>query len=288
MAKVKVCDNRGQARKKAKIAAYGKMRKVQKIGVHKLVSAAPVLVGRPAQKQPQQQVPRKPHNVYANDAVNHVLLLGEGDFGFAASLATLWGDCSRLVATAMQSEAEVLSQAGAEDNVETIRACGGTVLFGVDASRLHSGHDAGRKRGFDRVVFNFPLVSGGRPKDPPAITGANQLLLREVFQNASTGSFLAEAGELHITVPRGQPYEGWSLPTLAKLAKLRVKRAVPFEMSCFPGYTPSGAPHTGGGALTYVLVKAEVRTAPDEQVQKKFGGSVKEMNRQRRKKARKP
>lgn len=288
MAKIKVRDNRGQARKKAKLAAYGKMRRVPKVGAHKLISAAPVFVGRAVPKQHLQPPPaRKPHNLYANDAMNHVLLLGEGDFGFAASLATLWGDCSRLVATALQSEADVLSRAGAEDNLETIRACGGTVLFGVDVSRLHNGHDAGRKKGFDRVVFNFPLVSGGRPRDPPALTAANQLLLREVFHNASTGSLLAEGGELHITVPRGQPYDGWSLPTLAKLARLRVKRAVPFDLTSFPGYT-SDAPHTGGGALTYTFVKAEVRTAPDDQVQKKFGGSAKEMNKQRRKKARKP
>jgi 25S rRNA (uracil2634-N3)-methyltransferase len=288
MAKVKVCDNRGQARKRAKLAAYGKMRRVQKVGANKLISAAPV--GRAEPKQPatqHSQQPRKPHNLYANEATNHVLLLGEGDFGFAASLATLWGDCSKLVATALQSEADVLALAGAEDNVETIRACGGTVLFGVDASRLHSGQDVGRKKGFDRVVFNFPLVNGGRPRDPPAFTAANQSLLREVFHHVSTGSLLAENGELHITLPRGQPYDGWSLPTLAKLARLRVKRAVPFDLTCFPGYT-SDAPHTGGGALTYALIKAEVLAAPDDAAQKKFGGSAKEMNKQRRKKARKP
>jgi len=287
MAKVKVKDNRGQARKKSKIAAFGKMRRVQKVGAHKLVPVAPALATAHASSA-QRQAPvarvRPPHNLYAGDSSIHVLLLGEGDLGFAASLATLWGECPRLVATTLQREALVLARAGAEDNIEMVRACGGTVLFGVDATR--GGEKFGRKKGFDRVVFNFPLASGGTSKDAPAVTATNQSLLRELFSNAATGTLLAQEGELHVTVPRGQPYESWGLTTLAKLAGLRVKCATPFHIAAFPGYT-SDAPHTGAGALTYAFIKAAVRPSAEPET-KKFDGCAKEMAKQRRKKARRP
>eukprot|EP00967_Tisochrysis_lutea_P084552 scaffold118244_cov32-Tisochrysis_lutea.AAC.1 len=295
MAKIKVRDNRGQARKKAKIAAYGKMRRVQKVGANKLTPAVQMPALLPARSTPakgpssQQQShrSRQPHNPYAHDTVSHMLLLGEGDLSFAASLATLWGECTRLVATTLQSERESLAQADVEDNIETVRACGGTVLFGVDATRLKTPEAVGRRKGFDRIIFNFPLVSGGLPKDTPSATSANQALLREIFGNTAAGGLLCPDGELHVTIPRGQPYEQWGLPTLAKLAGLRVKCAIPFDAAAYPGYR-SDIPHINGGALTYALVKVGTRAVPTEEVKKRFGGSAKEMNKQRRKKPRKP
>eukprot|EP00965_Chrysotila_dentata_P101612 3354827-Pleurochrysis_carterae.AAC.1 len=151
MAKIKVRDNRGQAKKKAKLAKYGKMRKVHKVGTNKLV---PVLqptgpAGSTSRAGPSQQahgqqsgqVPvrqKTNHNLYACDSDRHMLLLGEGDLGFAAALATLWGECPKVVATTFQRESEIGSIGEAEDNIELIRACGGKVLFGIDATKLRS------------------------------------------------------------------------------------------------------------------------------------------------------
>ena len=89
-----------------------------------------------------------------------VLLLGEGDFGFAAALAMDWGECPQLTATTLGSESATLALKGdVEDNVETVKAFGGTVCFKVDATALHASElvmaRAG-KRGYDRIVFNFP------------------------------------------------------------------------------------------------------------------------------------
>ena len=70
-----------------------------------------------------------------------VLLLGEGDFSFAAALAYVWdeagGDCDKVTATALGTEASTLAIEGAEDNTEAFKAFGGTVLYGVDATALH-------------------------------------------------------------------------------------------------------------------------------------------------------
>lgn len=71
-----------------------------------------------------------------------VLLLGEGDFSFAAALAYSWsevgGDCDKVTATALGTEAKTLKIKGAEDNTEAVKAFGGTVLYGVDATSLHT------------------------------------------------------------------------------------------------------------------------------------------------------
>ena len=206
MAKVKVRDNRGQARKKAKIAQHGKMMRVQKVGSHKLAPAAPRGGGggRSANPRPASSEPsRRPHNPYAKDSPRRVLLLGEGDFSFGAALATLWGgQCEQLVATTLESEASVLAEGEAADNVEMIRAGGGRVLFGIDATSLCTSAPLAVKRRFDRVVFNFPLASGaGSGRDPQAATQANQALVRAVCSNAAAGGLLVLAASSTLRCP---------------------------------------------------------------------------------------
>ena len=297
MAKVKVRDNRGQARKKAKIAQYGKMMRVQKVGSHKLAPAAPRGGGgggggggRSANPRPASSEPsRRPHNPYAKDGPRRVLLLGEGDFSFGAALATLWGgQCEQLVATTLESEASVLAEGEAADNVEMIRAGGGRVLFGIDATSLCTSAPLAVKRRFDRVVFNFPLAAGaGSGRDPQAATQANQALVRAVCSNAAAGGLLVPGGELHIALPRGAPFDGWGVPMLARLCGLRVKSAVPFSPAVFPGY--SGGHAAGAGALTYEFVVPDrASQAPEAGGKKKFDGDAAAMNKQRRRKGRKP
>ena len=291
MAKVKVRDNRGQARKMAKIAQHGKMMRVQKVGSHKLAPAAPRGGGGGRSANPRQRtIPtRRPHNPYAKDGPRRVLLLGEGDFSFGAALVTLWGgQCEQMVATTLESEASVLAEGEAADNVEMIRAGGGTVLFGIDATSLCTSAPLAVKRRFDRVVFNFPLASGaGSGRDPQAATQANQALVRAVCSNAAAGGLLVPGGELHIALPRGAPFDGWGVPMLARLCGLRVKSAVPFSPAVFPGY--SGGHAAGAGALTYEFVVPDrASQAPEAGGKKKFDGDAAAMNKQRRRKGRKP
>lgn len=114
-----------------------------------------------------------------------ILLVGEGNFSFSASLSQLNSETATSVtATCLQSQEEALRHEGAADNIQIIEKSGmtlwllsflccaffiwgynfysvvylyegGAVLFEVDCRKL--GECASlRGRVFDRVVFNFP------------------------------------------------------------------------------------------------------------------------------------
>ena len=179
------------------------------------------------------------------------LLLGEGDFSFAASLALVWGDAHQLTATAYDSEDVATAKyASLAENVETVRSCGGTVLFGVDATRCHS-HGAVVRRGtpsagFERIIFNFPH-SGSGIKDQARNITANQQMLRGTFQSAQR--LLAHPnGELHLTLKRGEPYDSWSAVALAKMCGLRTPlRACWAERRSRPNAKPRAHSHARAG-----------------------------------------
>jgi len=207
-----------------------------------------------------------------------ILLLGEGDFSFAAALALLWGDASGLTATAYDDEAVALNKyVAAAENVETLRSLGAKVAFGVDATRLQAAAIVRQaRRGFDRVVFNFPHAGGGI-KDQARNIDANQQLLRGLFACVCGTGVLAADGELHLTLKRGEPYDSWKAVTLAKLAGLRVKHCTPFEAARFPGYAHRrtiGDEHAGEDAVvsgkTYAFV--EKGAAEDEAEEKASSG----------------
>lgn len=85
-----------------------------------------------------------------------ILLLGEGDFSFAAALCVTWGSqaTGAFLATAYDDEATCCAKyVAARDNVDMIREMGGSVVFGVDATRLLASAAVRKaaKRGFDRV-----------------------------------------------------------------------------------------------------------------------------------------
>ena len=78
----------------------------------------------------------------------------------AAALALLWQDASNLTAPAFDDEAACQAKyRSLADNVTTIRSLGGTVLFGVDATKAHAHKGVAKRAPFERVVFNFPHVA---------------------------------------------------------------------------------------------------------------------------------
>ena len=156
------------------------------------------------------------------------------------------------------------------ENVETLRSLGATVAYGVDATRLQASHAVRQaKRGFDRVVFNFPHVGGGI-KDQARNIAANQQLLRGLFSCVCGTGLLADGGELHLTVKRGQPYDSWNVVTLAKLAGLRVRSCTPFEAARFPGYAHRrtiGYEHAGENEISSGKTYAFVEKPADEEAE---------------------
>ena len=89
-----------------------------------------------------------------------ILLLGEGNFSFAAALlkhpALEHLPPASVIATAYDSQEECSSKyPDAKASIEYLKARGAEVLFGVDATALEKCKPL-KGRNFDRIVWNFP------------------------------------------------------------------------------------------------------------------------------------
>ena len=207
-------------------------------------------------------------SVYRAQALT--LLLGEGDFGFAAALALIWHDARNLVASTYDNEeAGRAKYSHLPDNVKTVESLGGNVLFGVDATKCGTHKKLKKGAGsFERIVFNFPHVGTGM-KDMARNVAQNQELMRSTFRSALP--LLAPSGELHVTLKKGQPYDSWNIVTIAKMCGLAVRFCAPFAPGKYPGYAHRrniGDEHAGDasartpnaeiqGARTYAFVAAQ-------------------------------
>ncbi|KAJ2683455.1 hypothetical protein H4R19_006997, partial [Coemansia spiralis] len=117
-------------------------------------------------------------------ALHHtILLVGEGNFSFARSVAAHLDSGANIVATSFDSRATANEKYPEVDEyVQDIERLGGTVLFDVDATRLAK-HKQLRGKRFSRIVFNFPHVGMGI-KDQDRNIRANQELLMGFFNHA--------------------------------------------------------------------------------------------------------
>ena len=135
------------------------------------IAKKPLTGANASSSSSKEATPRCPYS-----AGHSTLLLGEGDFSFAAALCCLWGDATKLYATAFDGEADASAKySSLADNVETVRSFGGTALFGIDAMRCHT-HGVLRRVAFDRIIFNFPHAGAGI-KDQARNIATNQALL---------------------------------------------------------------------------------------------------------------
>ncbi|KAK0646269.1 hypothetical protein B0T16DRAFT_429142 [Cercophora newfieldiana] len=222
-------------------------------------------------------IPFSPHH--------HILLVGEGDLSFAASLATHHA-CTHLTATVYEpSEAAFLEKyPHAAAHITTLSAApGAKLLFGIDARRmapfLKSKHsDTGA---MDRILFNFPHV-GGKSTDVNRQVRHNQELLVEFFQRAIPS--LAPRGKVVVTLFEGEPYTLWNVRDLARHAGLAVERSFRFRAEAYPGYRHArtlgvvrrrdGEESTSGwrgeerAAKSYVFVRKEDAPAPGKRKRK--------------------
>ncbi|KAL0353466.1 UNVERIFIED_CONTAM: hypothetical protein Sangu_0927900 [Sesamum angustifolium] len=87
---------------------------------------------------------------------HEILLVGEGDFSFAACLATAFGSASNMVATSLDSpEMLRIKHPSAARNLQLLEEKGCTVIHNVDAHYMCLHHLLSHRK-FDRIVFNFP------------------------------------------------------------------------------------------------------------------------------------
>ncbi|KAM6984112.1 ferredoxin-fold anticodon-binding domain-containing protein 1 [Tautogolabrus adspersus] len=172
-----------------------------------------------------------------------VLLVGEGNFSFSASVSQLYRETETSVtATCLQRQEEALRHEGAATNMQIIKDSGGTVLFEVDCTKL--GECASlRDRVFDRVVFNFPHC--GRKSG----VKKNRELIKNFF--LSCVQVLAEDGEIHVSLCNGQGgtpvdhpkrewHNSWQVTAMAAEAHLILNDVHPFESGKYQSYKCTG------------------------------------------------
>ncbi|KAI0455514.1 hypothetical protein F5B21DRAFT_513995 [Xylaria acuta] len=258
---------------------------------------------RPQQKQnaansgkqaPPQQHQQQRHVVEPTipfTPEDKILLVGEGDLSFAASLVE-HHYCADVTATVFEKSREELLEKypHAADNIAKIEAEEGCrVLFSVDATKMApfttNKHRRSKTSGsenassavgvMDRIIFNFPHV-GGKSTDVNRQVRYNQELLVSFFQRATPS--LAPGGSIIVTLFEGEPYTLWNIRDLARHSGLQVERSFRFQASAYPGYhhartlgvVRNRSGEVGGGwkgedraARSYIFVKkdAEARSS---------------------------
>ncbi|KAI0914334.1 hypothetical protein F4824DRAFT_62537 [Ustulina deusta] len=218
-----------------------------------------------------------------------ILLVGDGDLSFAASLVE-HHCCADVTATVFEKNREELLEKypQASDNIAKIEAEEGCrVLFGVDATKMAPfAHKPGRGKVsgpenanahpvstngiMDRIMFNFPHI-GGKSTDVNRQVRYNQELLVSFFQHAIPS--LAPGGSIIVTLFEGEPYTLWNIRDLARHSGLQVERSFRFQASAYPGYhhartlgvVRNRSGEVGGGwkgedrsARSYIFVKKDV------------------------------
>ncbi|NXE38196.1 FDXA1 protein, partial [Ptilorrhoa leucosticta] len=169
-----------------------------------------------------------------------VLLLGEGNFSFAAALCGARG--THVVATCYESEEEAAGRGGAARSIRRLRDSGAEVVFSVDCTKLKE-HFLPGKREFDRIYFNFPHC--GRK----AGVVKNRELLACFFH--SCAEVLAEQGEVHVALcngqggtpadrPRREWHNSWQIVAVAAGAGFILSDVRPFKAETIQGYKCTG------------------------------------------------
>ncbi|KAL3643317.1 hypothetical protein CASFOL_014132 [Castilleja foliolosa] len=166
---------------------------------------------------------------------DRILLVGEGDFSFALSLATAFGDASNMVATSLDSEGmlEVKYMSSARANVALLKLKGCTILHEVDALTM-SQHPNLRHRVFDRIAYNFPHAGFVGREDNSYQISLHKEVVGGFLRNGR--NMLTEKGEIHVTHKTEYPYSEWEIVKLGQDAGLKLTGIESFNVHAYPGY----------------------------------------------------
>jgi 25S rRNA (uracil2634-N3)-methyltransferase len=199
--------------------------------------------GKSNQHQQQNQKPTIP---FQPD--DPILLVGEGDLSFAASLVT-HHHCTNVTATVLEKTPADLTAKypHVASNIAAIEACPTSrVLYNIDARKLppfttkskpphhHQNIEPPTPTGaMKRIIFNFPHT-GGKSTDVNRQVRHNQELLVDFFRRAQLS--LCPGGTIIVTLFEGEPYTLWNIRDLARHAGLQVERSFRFVAGVYPGY----------------------------------------------------
>lgn len=183
----------------------------------------------------QSSLEKMHRDLYAGG--ERILLVGEGNFSFAHALCKHLGSGAGVYATCLDSEAELKEKYADAPRCkkEIEEELGGTVLTGVDATRLHKVKEF--KGAFRKIVFNFPHLGTGE-KDVEKSVSSHRQLLAAFFKSAVQCLDPSKESSIHISLKVGEPYKSWKLVQTQKAAvpELDLRTVVQFVASAWPGY----------------------------------------------------
>ncbi|KAK9673758.1 hypothetical protein RND81_12G187300 [Saponaria officinalis] len=161
-----------------------------------------------------------------------ILLVGEGNFSFSASLAVAFGCASNMIATSLNSQ-EYLEKNYRRflRNKMALEVRGCMVIHGVDATNMIN-HDLLGSLRFDRIIFNFPHSGsfGGTDHD----MRKNRELIIGFLRCAK--KMVNREGEIHITHKSCWFFRQWNIPRLGLDQGLHLIREIDFKRSIYRGY----------------------------------------------------
>ncbi|KAF3638557.1 putative fructose-bisphosphate aldolase, cytoplasmic isozyme 1-like [Capsicum annuum] len=163
-----------------------------------------------------------------------ILLVGDGDFSFSLCLANSFGSASNIVASSLQSHEEVIKMyKNGKSNLEKLKALGGTVLHGVDATKMQHHSDL-RNRKFDRIIYNFPHAGFHGSEENNHLIQMHKNLVGRFFGSAK--KMLRVDGQIHVTHKISPPYDLWDLVGLGSRNSLICIDCADFKIENYPGY----------------------------------------------------
>lgn len=163
-----------------------------------------------------------------------ILLIGEGDFSFAACLGKAFGSAVNMVATSLYSkETMMLKYSKSATNLTELEDLGCTIIHEVDVHNMRK-HPLLKHKLFDRIVFNFPATALKWSESNVRQIEKHQRLVKGFLR--SCHDMLEENGEVHVTHKIKEPYCKWEIEKLAEDVGLYLVEKVWFRRSEYPGY----------------------------------------------------
>ncbi|KAL3818864.1 hypothetical protein ACJIZ3_004769 [Penstemon smallii] len=166
---------------------------------------------------------------------HRILLVGEGDFSFSASLAKAFGcRASNLIATSFDSQDFLMENyQSAMSNIFELSIRKSRIMHEIDATTMATHPFLGNIK-FDRIIFNFPFA--GFFKEMPRKTQIrfHRQLVSMFLENAK--EMISEDGEIHISHKTNGFHREWKLEVVASSHRLRLIEAVSFNRLDYPGY----------------------------------------------------
>lgn len=159
----------------------------------------------------------------------NTLFVGEGNLSFALSIAKTPNiTASSLVVTTYEKTSDLSEEA--QQNSETLKQSGASVINGIDATKLDL-YFLHQK--FDTIIFQFPNAGS---REPEYGRNPNYILIRDFLKSAA--SCLGPHGKILITAVDSPHYQGaFQFEEAAEKAGYSISGSYPFDPESFPGYS---------------------------------------------------